>query len=157
MLQCVHQFVGEHQAQRAGLPTLHREQRGGIGVVETGDLFGVQGEKEPTQVDRVRHHVQQPVRRGDSLEPRVGELARQLGDQVGADLVLGAHGGLGHRLELETGGLGDAGHQRVDQNFQLLLVDGLGGRRRAAAGDERDEDQCDATICVHANLVGPRG
>jgi len=90
-LERVDHLVGEHEPQLGPVGALDAEEHGRIGVVEAGDLFGVEVEQERSEMQRVRQEAEEPV---GGLQPAQAfrrQLLVQFPDQVVPHLLAASH------------------------------------------------------------------
>ena len=60
-LEGVDQLVREHQPQLGPVGALDAEEHRRIGVVEAGDLLGVEVEEQRPELERVRQETEEPI------------------------------------------------------------------------------------------------
>ena len=142
-LEGVDHLMRQHQAELRRVGVGDREQGGGIGIVITGDLLGVEVYEKGTKLKRVRQQPEQPVRRLQAAHLGRRQLLVELANQIGPHLLPGPDGHPGTALEGEPGGALDRWAQTV--HHVLEQIGPRSRRGRAPAGQERrgqDDESC---------------
>jgi len=131
--------VGQHQPQLGRIAPLHAEESQGIGIVEPRHLFRVEVQQQRRKIERIGQEAEEPVGGLHARDALGRELLFQLVDQIGTDLLPGAHGGPGGRAEGEPCGALHRGDHAVHELLQVVLSDGT--PRHAPAGRQNPEEE----------------